>query len=197
MKHIIFISKITFSIVYKWIHASIQNAYSNLNSVQFIWLYTWGVKCTPVQALKLWTGHTAHSGSRGIALLFHDHGTRMGWGVSVTPRMLFTPGKDLVPIVQEAGWAPGPVWTGAENLASTGIRSPNLPARSSVAIPTGLPRTTKYFPSTEGKHKNVRIGWSLDRDSNPGPNSNAVRQRNSEGPCCLRKLMYAPLCACC
>jgi hypothetical protein len=29
----------------------------------------------------------------------------------------FTPGKDPVPIVQEAGWAPGPVWTCAENLA--------------------------------------------------------------------------------
>jgi hypothetical protein len=37
--------------------------------------------------------------------------------VSVTPRPLFTPGKDPVPILQEAGWAPGPVWTGAENLA--------------------------------------------------------------------------------
>jgi len=35
-----------------------------------------------------------------------------------------------VPIVQEAGWAPEPFWTGAENLAPTGIRSPNLPARS-------------------------------------------------------------------
>jgi hypothetical protein len=33
------------------------------------------------------------------------------------PRLLFTPWKDLVPIVQEAGWAPGPVWTGVENLA--------------------------------------------------------------------------------
>ena len=31
------------------------------------------------------------------------------------------PGKDPVPIVQEAGWDPGPVWTGAENLAPTGI----------------------------------------------------------------------------
>jgi hypothetical protein len=40
------------------------------------------------------------------------------------------PGKDPVLIVQEAGWAPGPVWTGAENLASTGIRSPDRPARS-------------------------------------------------------------------
>ena len=36
----------------------------------------------------------------------------------------FTPGKEPVPIVQEAGWAPGPVWIDAENLAPTGIRSP-------------------------------------------------------------------------
>jgi hypothetical protein len=34
----------------------------------------------------------------------------------------FTPGKDPAPIVQEAGWTPGPVWIGAENLAPTGIR---------------------------------------------------------------------------
>jgi hypothetical protein len=46
------------------------------------------------------------------------------------PRPLSTPGKDPVSIVQEAGWAPGPVWTGAENLAPTGIRSPDRPARS-------------------------------------------------------------------
>ena len=63
----------------------------------------------------------AHRGSRGIALLFHDHGTRRKWGVSLTPRPLFTPGKDPVPIVQEAGWVPGPVWTGAENLAPSGF----------------------------------------------------------------------------
>jgi hypothetical protein len=31
------------------------------------------VKCTLVQALRLCTGRTAHRGSRGIALLFHDH----------------------------------------------------------------------------------------------------------------------------
>ena len=34
------------------------------------------------------------------------------------PRPLFTSWKDPVPIVQEAVWAPGPVWTGAENLAT-------------------------------------------------------------------------------
>jgi hypothetical protein len=45
-------------------------------------------------------------------------------------RPLSTPGKDPVPIVQEAGWAPETVWTNAENLATTGIRSPDRPARS-------------------------------------------------------------------
>jgi hypothetical protein len=34
-----------------------------------------------------------------------------------------TPGKYPLPIVQETGWDPGPVWTGEENLVPTGIRS--------------------------------------------------------------------------
>jgi hypothetical protein len=75
------------------------------------------VKCALVQALRLCTGLTAHRASREIALLFHDYSTRRGWEVSVTTRPLFTPRKDPVTIVQETGWAPGPVWTGAENLA--------------------------------------------------------------------------------
>ena len=49
--------------------------------------------------------------------------------VNATPRPLY-PGKDPVPVVQEAGWAPVPVWTGSENLVPTGIRSPDRPARS-------------------------------------------------------------------
>jgi hypothetical protein len=40
------------------------------------------------------------------------------------------PGKDTVPNVQEAGWAPGPVWKGAENLDATGIRSADRPAHN-------------------------------------------------------------------
>ena len=36
--------------------------------------------------------------------------------VNATPLPLFTPGKDVVPVVQETRWAPQPVWTGAENL---------------------------------------------------------------------------------
>ena len=41
----------------------------------------------------------------------------------------FTSGKDPVPIVQETRLAPELVWTGAENLAPTWIRSPDPPAR--------------------------------------------------------------------
>jgi hypothetical protein len=33
---------------------------------------------------------------------------------------LSTRERDPVPMAQEAGWAPGPVWTGVEYLALTG-----------------------------------------------------------------------------
>jgi len=52
---------------------------------------------------------------RGIALYFHDRGTRRGLVVSSTPRPHFTAGKDPVPSLQEVGWAPGPVWTGGKS----------------------------------------------------------------------------------
>ena len=81
------------------------------------------VKVTLVQALRLCTGRTAHRGSRGIALPFHDHDTRRGEGSASRPGRSLPPGK-------EAGWVPGPVWTGAENFAPTGIRSPDRPARN-------------------------------------------------------------------
>ena len=69
------------------------------------------VKCTLVQTLRLCTGRTAHRGRKGIALLFLYHGTRRGEGSAPRPWQLFTPGKDPIPIVQEAGLTPGPVWT--------------------------------------------------------------------------------------
>jgi hypothetical protein len=53
-----------------------------------------------------------------------------GVGSASCPGLSLPAGKDPVPIVQEAGWAPGPVWTGAENLAPIGIQSLDRPARS-------------------------------------------------------------------
>jgi len=75
---------------------------------------------------------------RGLALLFHDRGTRRGWVVSSTLRPHFTPGKDPVTILQEAGWAPGPVWTSGKSRPHRDS-IPDRPARSSVAILTELP----------------------------------------------------------
>jgi hypothetical protein len=48
--------------------------------------------------------------------------------------------------VQEAGWVSGPVWTGAENPAPTGIRTPDRPAFSqSLRYPAHLkPGTSGY-----------------------------------------------------
>ena len=66
---------------------------------------------------------------RSIAVLFHDRGTRRGWVVSSTPRPHFTPAKDSVPILQEAGWAPGPFWTGG-NSRPHRDSIPDRPARS-------------------------------------------------------------------
>ena len=54
----------------------------------------------------------------------------VGEGSASRPGRSLPPGKDPVPIVQEAGWALGPVWTGAENLAFTGIRPFDRAARS-------------------------------------------------------------------
>jgi hypothetical protein len=58
---------------------------------------------------------------RGIALLSFFTSALEGGGWSAPRLVRFTPGKDPIQIVQEAGWAPGPVWTNAKNLAPAGI----------------------------------------------------------------------------
>jgi hypothetical protein len=68
-------------------------------------------------------------GGTGIALPMLDLGARRGgWSAQRPGR--FTPGKDPVLIVQEAGWAPELVWKFAKNLVPTEIRSPDRPALS-------------------------------------------------------------------
>ena len=63
----------------------------------------------------------------------------MGVGGQRHALATFTPGKDPVHILQEAGWAPGRVWTGAENLAPSGIWSLDRPARSESLYPLRYP----------------------------------------------------------
>ena len=106
----IFVSKITYAAI-----VILVTTVTKVTNVH--WLFKVKVKCSryrPVVAQRV---------GRGIALLFHDRSTRRGWVVSSTPRPHLTPGKDPVPIVQEAEWALGAVWTGAESLVPTGIWS--------------------------------------------------------------------------
>jgi hypothetical protein len=54
----------------------------------------------------------------------------MGWVINAKLLSLYCRERDPVPTVQEAGRAPGPVWTDVENLAPPGIRSLDRPACS-------------------------------------------------------------------
>jgi len=65
------------------------------------------VKCTLVQALRLCTSRTAHRGSRGIALLFHDHGTRKGEGSVSRPGRSLRPGKTQYLLYRRLGGTQG------------------------------------------------------------------------------------------
>ena len=90
----------------------------------------------------------------GIALFFHDRGTRRGWVVSSTPRPHFTPGKDPVPILREAGWAPGPVWTGGKSRPHRDS-IPDRPARSQLLYRLSYP-THSYYVYTRIK-PNIKL----------------------------------------
>jgi hypothetical protein len=65
---------------------------------------------------------------------------RWGWVVNAMSKPLYPGYRDLVPIAQEAGWAIGPVWTGAENHTPTGIRSLDHPAFSKLLHQWHYPR---------------------------------------------------------
>ena len=56
----------------------------------------------------------------------------LDWGGRSTARTgHLYPGKDTVSILQEAGWAPGPVWLFAENLPPPGFDPRNFQAVAS------------------------------------------------------------------
>jgi len=90
----------------------------------------------------------AQSVGRGIALLFHDRGTRRGWVVSITPWPNFTPVKEPVSLLQEAGWASGPVWTSGKS------RSQTVQPVASCRMSTGS------FPG-------VKSGWVVTLNPHP------------------------------
>jgi hypothetical protein len=72
----------------------------------------------------------AHRGSKVELNSFFNFGARWGRMANSMQRPLYLQERDPVLIVQEARWASGPVWAGAETLVLTGTRAPHRPARS-------------------------------------------------------------------
>ena len=86
-----------------------------------------------VQGKKKFTLEQAMNARRGVEIQlysFFNLGDTRQQVFNATPRPLHPRERDPVLIVQEAGWAPGPIWTSAENLDPTGIRFPDRAARS-------------------------------------------------------------------
>jgi len=88
------------------------------------------VMCTLVQALRLGTGRTAHKGSRGIALLILDHGTRRGQGSASRHGRSLPPGKNRYPLYRRLCGPQGRSGQVGKISPPTGIRSQDRPARS-------------------------------------------------------------------
>ena len=104
---------------------------------RYIYVKVKKVKCScyrPVVAQRV---------GRGIALLFHDLGTRRGCVVSSTPRPTLPPGKTQHPLHRRLGGPQGRSGR-AENLVPTGIRSPDRPARSQSLYRLSYPITIIY-----------------------------------------------------
>jgi hypothetical protein len=78
----------------------------------------------------------------------------MGVGGQRHAPAAFTTGKDPVPIVQEAGWAPGLVWMGSENLAPTG----------KICRVTQRIKMHHLHPSVD---RSITIGWKLRKIFEP------------------------------
>jgi hypothetical protein len=73
----------------------------------------------------LWTGHEGPGWNRILYTLSLTSALDGGAGSTPCPGQ-FNPGKDPVPTELDAGWTPEPLWTGAKNLAHTGIQSRNV-----------------------------------------------------------------------
>ena len=84
----------------------------------------------------------AYRGTRGVAPVILNLGARWKWVFSIAPLPLYPREKIRpVPIEEEAGWSPAPVWSvwrTEKSLIHAGIRTPDRPERSLVAIPTTL-----------------------------------------------------------
>ena len=137
--------------IYIYVH-SYTRIYTYIHTCMHAYRHTY--KKVKVKCFR-YTPGVAQRVGRGIALFFHDRGTRTGWVVSSTPRPHFIPGKDQVPIVQEAGWAPGTVWKGGKSRPHRDS-IPDHPARSQSLYRLNYPAHTHIYTYIHTyKHVNI------------------------------------------
>jgi len=96
---------------------------SVLSVCLYVCVYMCVCVCVCVCVLK----HAPHPlrRDRGIAVCILSLDARRGWVVSTMPQPLSTQERDPVPILQEAGWALGPLWMGLENPTPTEVQDPD------------------------------------------------------------------------
>jgi len=78
-------------------------------------------------------------------------GDRKGWVAGTMPWLLISYERDAILIVQETGWALGPIWMGPENLTTTRVRTPDRPARGDSLYKVHYPGqqiNTTFFTKT-------------------------------------------------
>jgi len=100
------------------------------------------VKFCPLACREGAEGEWRHSSTLSLTLAL-DRG---GWS-TLNPGLI-TLRSDPVPTVPRDGWAPGSVWTCAENIASTGMRSPDRATRSESLCGLSYPGPRHTLKST-------------------------------------------------
>jgi len=119
----------------------------------------------------LWPDMKSHLGVEVQLYSFCNLSARWGWVVNATPRSLFARERDPGHIVEDAGWAPAPVCTCAENFAATGIRSPDRPSRSEwlyrLSYPGSKDECVKMqycvWLASVCRCRKLKCAWLIDR----------------------------------
>ena len=105
------------------------------------------VKVTLVQALRPCTGRTAHRWFRGIALLFHDHGTRRGERSALRPGRSLSPGKTRCPLYRRM--------IGPQGRSGQVRKISPLPRFDSRTVQAVASRYTDWATRANGKAVNI------------------------------------------
>ena len=104
-----------------------------------IYIHSLSGALNPQLKVKVSQSHAmlAQRGRRSIALLILNLGAGWRWVVNATPQPLYSREGCPAPTVQQAGWAPGPVWTSVKkrSLFCTGARTSDRPARRQSLYP--------------------------------------------------------------